>query len=109
MHRLLQHDAPQGPWLMLDLVVFRSRERIVEVGHAVEPHDARRFADQITSSFYEACRIGNLDAARQLMEALDWEVARSMVLFRADAREDGDDVAAVHARYQLGINRREQT
>ncbi len=94
---------------MLDLVVVRNQERILEVSREIKPQYARRFADQITSSFYEACRIGNLDAARQLMEALDWEVARSMVLFRADARRDGDDVAAVHARYQLEISRREQT
>ena len=94
---------------MPDLVFFQNCERIVEVGREIEPHYARRFADQITSSFYEACRIGNLDAARQLMEALDWEVVRSMVLFRADARRDGDDVAAVHARYQLEVSRREQT
>jgi hypothetical protein len=92
-----------------DVVVFTSEERIVKLGRAVEPHYAKRFADQITSSFYEACRIGNLDAARQLMEALDWEIARSMVLFRADARRNGDGIAAVYARYQLEISRREQT
>jgi len=94
---------------MPDVVVFTSQERILEVGRAVEPYYAKRFADQITSSFYEACRIGNLDAARQLMEALDWEIARSMVLFRADARRNGEHIAAVYARYQLEISRREQT
>ena len=94
---------------MPDHVVLQNQERIVEVGREIKPHYAKRFADQITSLFYEACRIGNLDAARQLMEALDWEVVRSMVLFRADARRDGDDVAAVHARYQLEVSRREQT
>ena len=94
---------------MPDLVVFRNRERIAEVGREIKPRYARRFADQITSSFYEACRIGNLDAARQLMEALDWEVARSTVLFRADGRENGDDIAAVYARYELEVSRREQT
>jgi len=96
-------------WLMPDLTVFRSRKRIAEVGREIEPRYARRLSDQITASFYEACRIGNLDAASQLMRALDWEVARSTVLFRADWREDGDDVAAVHARYDLEVSRREET
>lgn len=94
---------------MPDLVVFRSRKRIAEAGREIEPRYARRLSDQITASFYEACRIGNLDAASQLMQALDWEVARSTVLFRADGREDGDDVAAVHARYELEVSRREKT
>lgn len=109
MHRPLRHSAAWTARLMPDLVVFRNRAQTVEVGREIEPRYAKRFADRITSSFYEACRIGNLDAARQLMEALDWEVARSMVLFRADARRDGDDVAAVHAQYEREVSRREQT
>ena len=93
---------------MPDVVVFRSRERIAEVGREIEPRYARRLSDQITASFYEACRIGNLDAASQLMRALDWEIARATVLFRADWREDGDDADAVHARYELEVSRREE-
>ena len=93
---------------MPDLVVFRNRKRIAELNREIEPRYARRLSDQITASFFEACRIGNLDAARQLMEALDWEVARSTVLFRADGREDGDDLAAVQARYEIEVARREE-
>ena len=91
---------------MPNLLVFKSRKRIAEVGREVEPRYDRRLSDQITASFYEACRIGNLDAAWQLMQALEWEVARSTVLFRADMREDGDDLAAVQARYRLESSRR---
>lgn len=109
MHHPLRHSAPWTAWLMPNLVIFKSRKRIAEVGCEIEPRYARRLSDQITASFYEACRIGNLDAASQLMQALDWEVARSTVLFRADGREDGDDVAAVHARYELEVSRREET
>ena len=93
---------------MPKLVVFRNRKRIEQVARDIEPRYARRLADQIATSFYEACRIGNLDAARHLMQALEWEVARSTLLFRADIREDGDDLAAVHARYELETGRREQ-
>jgi len=93
---------------MPDLLVFKSRKRIAEVGREVEPRYGQRLSDQITASFYEACRIGNLDAAWQLMQALEWEVARSTLLFRPDIREDGDDLAAVHARYELETGRREQ-
>ncbi len=49
---------------MPKLVVFRNRKRIEEVAQDIEPRYARRLADQIATSFYEACRIGNLDAAR---------------------------------------------
>lgn len=94
---------------MPDLLVFRSRKRIAEVSQEIEPRYDRRLSDQITASFYEACRIGNLEAAEQLMRALEWEVARSTVLFRADMREDGDDLAAVQARYRLEAGRRGET
>jgi hypothetical protein len=94
---------------MPDLLVFKSRKRIAEVGRGIEPRYGRRLSDQITASFYEACRIGNLDAAWQLMQALEWEVARSSVLFRADMRKDGDDLAAVQARYRLESSRRGET
>ena len=93
---------------MADLRVFRSRERIEQVCREAEPRYARRLADQITAAFYEACRIGNLDAAGQLMQALEWEVARSTVLPVADRREDGDDAAAVRARYALEVSRRQR-
>jgi hypothetical protein len=90
---------------MAELLVFRSRERLKQAGRDIEPRYARRLSDQITTSFYEACRIGNLDAAWQLMQALEWEVARAAVLFRTDWREDGDDAGAVRARYALEMRR----
>jgi len=93
---------------MSELLVFRSRKRIEQVGTEIEPRYVRRLSDQITTSFYEACRIGNLDAAWQLMQALEWEVARSTVLFRDDWREDGDDAGAVRARYELEVRRSEE-
>ena len=91
---------------MADLRVFRSRERIEQVRKAAEPRYERRLSDQIATAFYEACRIGNLDAAEHLMRALEWEVARSTVLSTADQRDDGDDAAAVRARYELEIGKR---
>jgi len=90
---------------MSELLVFRSRKRIEQVSKETEPRYVRRLSDQITTSFYEACRIGNLDAAWQLMQALEWEVARATVLFRDDWREDGDDAGAVRARYELEVIR----
>lgn len=93
---------------MPGLVVFRNRKRIEQVARDIEPRYARRLADQIATSFYEACRIGNLDAARQLMQALEWEVARSAALSQTNGREDGDDVAAVRARYDREVRRREK-
>ncbi len=42
------------------------------------------------------------------MQALEWEVARSTTLFRTDGREDGDDVAAVRARYDREVRQREE-
>ena len=70
------------------------------------PRYVQRLADRIATEFYEACRIGNLEAAWQLMQALEWEVARNTVLARADSREDGDDTAAVRARYELELRAR---
>ena len=97
----LNHD-------LADLVVFRSKRRIGQVAQQSEPRYAGRHSDQITASFYEACRIGNLDAASQLAEALEFEVARSARLSKADEREDGDDLAAVRARLRLELARRDQ-
>ncbi len=92
---------------MADLRVFRSRARIEQLKTA-EPRYERRLSDQITTAFYEACRIGNLDAAKHLMRALEWEVARSTLLSKAEQREDGNDAAAVRARYELEISRRQR-
>ena len=103
--RPLQGITLRTDWLMPDLLVFKSRKRIAEIGREIEPGYDKRLSDRITASFYEACRIGNLDAAGQLMQALEWAVARSTVLFRADMREDGDDLAAVEARYRLETGR----
>jgi len=91
---------------MSKLAVFRNRRRIEQVAEDVEPRYARRLADQIATSFYEACRIGNLEAARHLMQALEWEVARSTTLLQNDGREDGDEVAAVRARYEREVRQR---
>ena len=93
---------------MADLRVFKSRKRIEQLRNAAEPRYERRLSDQITAAFYEACRIGNLDAARHLMRALEWELARSTLLLAADQREDGDDAAAVRARYELEISRKQR-
>ena len=96
----LNHD-------LADLVVFRSKRRISQVAQQSEPRYAARQSDQITASFYEACRIGNLDAASQLAQAREFEVARSTRLSKADEREDGDDLAAVRARLRLELARRD--
>jgi len=91
---------------MPKLAVFRNQKRIEQVAEDIEPRYARRLADQIATSFYEACRIGNLEAARHLMQALEWEVARSTILFQTEGREDGDEVAAVRARYEREVRQR---
>ncbi len=93
---------------MSKLVVFRNRKRIEQVARDFEPRYTRRLADQIATSFYEACRIGNLEAARHLMHALEWEVARSTTLLQSDGREDGDEVAAVRARYDREVRQRDK-
>lgn len=83
------------------LVVLQSKERLKQVSEFPEPRYARRLSDLITTSFYEACRIGNLDAARQLMEALECEVLRSICLAGVEKRHSGDDLDAVQTRYSL--------
>lgn len=93
---------------MSKLAVFRNQRRIEQIAEDIEPRYARRLADQIATSFYEACRIGNLDAARHLMQALEWEVARSTILLKTDGREDGDEVAAVRARYEREVCQRDK-
>ena len=92
---------------MPELVIFKSKRRIEELSKDAEPRYTRRLSDQITTAFYEACRIGNLAAAQQLMLALEWETARSTTVSRVAAREDEDDMAAVRARYMLEIKRHE--
>ena len=92
---------------MPELVIFRSKCRIEELSKDPEPRYTRRLSDQITTAFYEACRIGNLAAAQQLMHALEWETARSTTVLRSAAREDEDDMVAVRARYRLEIRRHE--
>lgn len=71
-----------------------------------EQRDAQRLSDQITRAFYEACRIGNLDAAKDLARALEFEIARSKHLFNLDRREDGSDIDAVYGRLKVEMERR---
>lgn len=97
----LQGDAPR-------LVVFQSKERLVQISNSPEPRYTRRLSDQITASFYEACRIGNLDAAGHLVQALECEVARSTRVAGVEERYDGDDAAAVQARYASEVTKRKQ-
>ena len=104
----VQDDAPLPLGTAPNLVVFQSKERLQEINSSPEPRYIRRLADQITASFYEACRIGNLDVARQLMEALEFEVLRSIVVAGVEDRYNGDDAAAVQARYALEVKRRQQ-
>ena len=92
---------------MPELFIFRSKRRIEELSKEAEPRYSRRLSDQITTAFYEACRIGNLAAAQHLMQALEWETARSTTVFRLAAREDEDDMVAVRARYRFEIKRHE--
>ena len=93
---------------MADLLVFRSKRRINQVIQQAEPRYMNRQSDQIAAAFYEACRIGNLDAASQFMQALEAEVAQSARPSEADQREDGNDLAAVRARFALEVARKER-
>lgn len=104
----LQDDAPLPLGTAPNLVVFQSKQRLQQISISPKPRYIRRLSDQITASFYEACRIGNLDAARQLMEALEFEVLRSIRVAGVEDRDDGDDAAAVQARYALEVKRRRQ-
>lgn len=107
---LLPCDNDPGPLkgAPLRLVVFQSKERLKQVSNSPEPRYTRRLSDQITTSFYEACRIGNLDAAGHLAQALECEVARSIRVAGVEERYDGDDAVAVQARYELEVRKREQ-
>ena len=97
----LKGDAPR-------LVVFRSKERLRQISDSPEPRYTQRLSDQITASFYEACRIGNLSAAGHLVQALECEIARSIRVAGVEERYDGDDAAAVQARYASEVTKREQ-
>ena len=88
------------------LTVLQSRERLKQISNSPEPRYAQRLSDLITTSFYEACRIGNLDAARQLMEALECETLRSIRLTGVEKRHNGNDLAAVQTRYSLEAAKR---
>ena len=87
-------------------MVFQSRARLRQVGNSPEPRYTRRLSDLIAASFFEACRIGNLDAAKQLMEALDCEVMRSIRVAGVEDRYDGDDLATVQTRYAQEVRKR---
>jgi len=97
----LKREAPK-------LVVFQSKERLTEIISSPEPRYTRRLADLITASFNEACRIGNIEAAGQLAAALKCEVARSIRVAGVEDRYDGDDVAAVQARYELEVSKQQE-
>ena len=80
---------------------------MTEVNAELEPRYTRRLADQFATSFYKACKVGNLGAAEYLMMELEHEVARSIDRAGIDQREDGNEVAAVHARFEREVNRKE--
>ena len=67
---------------------------------------SQRLSDQITSAFYEACKLGSLETAKQLVAALECEVARSTHLAGPDGRQDGDDLIAVRARLAREMRRK---
>ena len=66
---------------------------------------SQRLADQITTLFYEACKLGSLETANRLAEALECEVLRSTRLVDGDGRQDGDDLVAVRARLRREVRR----
>ena len=66
---------------------------------------SQRLSDQITSAFYEACKLGSLETAKHLVTALECEVVRSTHLAGPDGRQDGDDLIAVRARLTREIQR----
>ena len=103
-----QDDAPLQQRVAPSLVVFQSKERLQEISSSPEQRYTRRLSDQITASFYEACRIGNLDAAAHLAAALECEVVRSVRVAGVEDRYDGNDIAAVQARYELEVRKRQQ-
>ena len=101
-------NAPALKATLPKLVMLQSRERLQQISGALESRYTRRLSDRIKASFYEACRIGNLHAARQLAEALNYEATRSLYLIGADLRENDDGLAAVWARYEAEVVQQQQ-
>lgn len=91
-----------------DLVALQDQEQLRQFNSSLGPGHTRRLADQITAAFYKACWIGNLGAAKQLVEALECEVKRSIRTAGVDRRRDSDGIAAVQARYELEVKQRRQ-
>ncbi len=89
-----------------NLVVLRIKKGLGQAGDGAEPRYSQRLSDRITGSFYEACRIGNLDATAHLATALEYEIARSILVAGVEDRYDGDDATAVRARYELELRKR---
>ncbi len=79
---------------------------MTEVNTEFEPRYTRRLADQFTILFYKACKAHKLGAAKYLMLGLEREVARSTDRVAVDQREDGNEVAAVHARFEREMYRK---
>ncbi len=75
----------------------------------IEPRYVQRQSDRIAAEFYEACRLGKLDAARKLMLALECEVESSTLQVQAEMREDGNDLASIRARFRLEVARVNRT
>ena len=65
-------------------------------------------AAAIKLGMQEKLMLGNLDAASQFMQALEAEVAQSSPPPEADKREDGNDLAAVRARFAFEMARKER-
>ena len=83
------------------LVVLLSKERLTRIKNSPEPRYTRRLSDQITASFYEACRIGNLIAAEHLMQALECEVTRSIIVAGVDDRYNGDGLSPNTVHFEI--------
>ena len=91
-----------------NLVALQDQEQLRQVNSSLGPRLTRRLADQITAAFYKACWIGDLGVVRQLVEALECEVKRSIRLAGVDRRHDSGDIAAVQARYELEVTQGQQ-
>ncbi len=78
---------------------------MVEDNMQTEPRYVQRQSDRIAAEFYEACRLGKLDAARKLMLAIEYETESSTEQVQADMREDGNDLASIRARFRLEVAR----
>lgn len=101
----LPPDAAKAPVHTAELYNFRTGSRITPDTEDSDKRYSQRATDQLTTSFYEACKAGDMRAALQLMEALECEVVRSCSLFGGDRRKDGHDVAEVRARYKIEMAR----